>query len=83
MPYLTKRRRPLKSNWLVKVRLFDGLDIVYSINTEELRAFMAKNRTDKLAGNLGIINKYVFPCVLEKFKDENIKSIKIKGNYDN
>lgn len=75
------RRGVLKSKWLVRVRFLNNSELVYMINVEELRAFMAGYEPEYMGSKMGIINKYLFPCVFERFKDKIIKSIKIKGDY--
>ena len=73
-----------KARWMVKVILVNNVETSFIVTTKDVRQHIidSPDRTEQVNSSAGIINKYVFPLVFDRFKGKSFKSIKIRGNYN-
>lgn len=81
-PKTQKSRTRLKAKWLVRIKFVNDAETVFSLSTADVREFISTSDNCMLGSDVGIINKYLFPLVVEKFDNRPFKSIKIRGNYE-
>lgn len=79
----TSKKERSKAKWLVRVILVNGGEYTFSLGTKEIREFIVKtgHSAEQSSKSAGIINKYIFPYVFDRFKDQPFKAIKVRGNY--
>lgn len=84
MPISRKKRRILKAKWLVRVSLVNGIEHSFTLSIEDIRQYIAESKdyVEQSASEVGIINKYIFPCIIKRFENKPFKAIKVRGNYE-
>ncbi len=80
--YLKKSSTFNKTKWLIRVTLTNTVEITFSLTIKELRTYILNNidKHSHIGNGVDLVNKYVFPCVLDRFKDSTLKHIKIRSN---
>ena len=70
-----------RPKWLIRVTFDNDAATTFSLSTRELRTYITDNvgKHSNVPSTAGVVNKYVFPCVLSRFKDKLIKHIKIRS----
>jgi hypothetical protein len=83
-PTSRKQQWRSKAKWLVRVILVNDSEHSFTLNTEDIKLHIQESDNDieHNGSSAGIINKYVFPCVVKRFEYQPFKSIKIRGNYE-
>ncbi len=80
--YLKKSNTYNKTKWLIRVTLINTVEITFSLTIKELRTYIVDtaDKHNNIGSGVDLVNKYVFPCVLDRFKDSTLKHIKIRSN---
>lgn len=70
-----------RARWLVRATMVNGAEHTLTVSLEELRTYIDEVRQDRrlIGTKAGLINKYLFPLVLDKYKDREVKHIKVRG----